>query len=355
MKTKDIRFYLEEAENYAGNNQFNADGSNFSLTPSSELSSKYDQLRQKLTQQNSQTKFPRVARNWSTKISQVLKENQKTLPLPQPLCLANLDTLCRDRYLVVDLSPEDLAHFPLNTLGGSYFQYMCHGNFYEFDKNPITPDSDLKWIIRLLRQTHDFYHLAAEIYHYGWDGGFIIYNDPQYYARDLLVLSEEVCLYAFILGQVRLKEAIPIIAEWANNCISYCSKWLKDAYQLLLHTHNFETVKKFSFPTFISNCEKLTYASFKLDCLNTEICVDEYLQELYEILEPLPSHATPEERECRDMVLENFERGLRSNPLVCFQWDRYLGNTLQEVREFLNIPRRKFFKDGSYYLESDLY
>ncbi|NEP02135.1 MAG: hypothetical protein F6K58_26465 [Symploca sp. SIO2E9] len=355
MKTKDIQFYLKEAESYTGKNQFNVDGSNFSLIPSSELSLKYDQLRQHLTQQNPQTKVFWMPRNWSNTIPQVLNGDQKTIPVAQPLCLAKLDTLCRERYLVADLSPEDLADFPFNTLGGAYFQYMCHGKFYEFDKNPMTPDSDMKWIIRLLRQTHDFYHLTSEIYHYDWDGGFVVYNDPQCYKRDLLVLSEEVCLYAFILGQVRLKAVIPIIAEWANQCISYCSKWLKDAYQLSLKTQNFEIVQQFSFPTFISDCEKLTYASFKLDCLDTEICVDEYLEELYEVLEPLRSHATLEEQECRDMVLENFERGLRSAPLVCFQWDRYLSNTLQEVREFLNIPRRKLFKDGSYYLDADLY
>ncbi|NER31254.1 MAG: hypothetical protein F6J89_27460 [Symploca sp. SIO1C4] len=355
MNTKDIECHLKDAEGYAGKNQFNVDGSNFSLIASSELSLKYEQLRQKLIQQRPQKKVPWIPKNWSNTMLQMGNQDQKNIPTPQSFCLTNLDTLCRDRYLVVDLSPEDLAHFPLDTLGGAYFQYMRHGNFYEFDKNPMTPDSDLKWIIRLLRQTHDFYHLVAEIYHYGWDGGFIIYNDPRYYTRDLLVLSEEVCLYAFTLGQVRLKEAIPIIAEWANRCISHCYEWLKDAYQLLLHTQKFEMVARFNFPTFISDCEKLTYASFKLGCLDTEICVDEYLQELYEVLEPLPSNATLEEQECRDMVLESFERGLRSNPLVCFQWDRYLGNTLQEVREFLNIPRRKLFKDGSHYLDADLY
>jgi len=62
----------------------------------------------------------------------------------QPLCLADLNTLCRHRYLVTDLSPNDLAHFPENTLGGAYFQYMNDGKFSEFDKNPMTPDSDVK-------------------------------------------------------------------------------------------------------------------------------------------------------------------------------------------------------------------
>ena len=351
MKNKDLQFYLKESESHAGQHHLNVDGSTFSLISSSELSSKYDQLRQKLAKQDSQSKLSLIPRNWSTSIPQIPNEEQTPIPVPQPLCLANLGTLCRDRYLVADLSPEDLAYFPINTLGGAYYQYMCHGKFYEFD----TPDSDIKWLIRLHRQTHDFYHLVTEIYHYGWDGGFVVYNNPQCYARDLLVLSEEVCIYAFILGQVRLKAVIPIIAEWANKCISHCSHWLKDGYQLWTDTQNGEIVKQFAFHNFISDCEKFIYASFKLGCLDTEICVNEYLEELDEILEPLPSNATPEEQEYRDMVLESFERGLRTNPLVCFQWDRYLGNTLQEVREFLNIPRRKFFKDGSYYLEADLY
>ncbi len=255
---------------------------------------------------------------------------------------------------MADLSPGDLENFPLETLGGAYLQYMCHGGFYEFDKNPMTPDSDLKWFLRLLRQTHDFYHLVTEIYHYSWDGGFIVYNNPKFYERDLLVLSEEMCIYAFIMGQVRLKEVIPIVAQWTNNCLSYSSKWLKDAYQLWLDTQDYEAIKQFDFVNFLSECEKWMYASFKLGCLESEICVDDYLEELHEILEPLPSNATPEEQECREMVLESFERGLRSYPLVCFQWDRYLGNTLKEVRELLRIPRRKLFRDGSYYLDADV-
>ncbi|MDF0552320.1 Coq4 family protein [Kamptonema sp. UHCC 0994] len=354
MKIKDIEFYLKEAENYAGKNHFNQDGSTFVLVPASELPLQYEQLRQKLAQKNPQSQPPQIPRNWSRIIPQRQNGNESNIPPSQPLCLADINVLCRDRYLVTDLSPDNLAHFPENTLGGAYFQYMNDGRFYEFDKNPMTPDSDIKWLIRLLRQTHDFYHLVTEIYHYDWNGGFLVHNDPQHYTRDMLVLSEEMCIYAFIMGQVRLKAVIPIIAEWANIVIASSEKWLKDAYQLWVDTQNYELVEQFGFANFIGDCEKFMYASFKLGCLDTEICVDEYLEELHQILEPLPSNATSEEREYRDMLLESFERGLRSKPLICCQWDRYLANTLQEVREFLNIPRRKLFKDGSHYLKADL-
>ena len=355
MKIKDILFYLKEAESYAGKNHFHPDESTFTLIPASELPLQYEQLRQKLEPQNPQSKPPRIARNWSRIISQIQNGKQSSIPLSQPLCLADINTLCRDRYLVADLSPDDLAHFPENTLGSAYFQYMNDGKFYEFDKNPLTPDSDIKWFMRYLRQTHDFYHLVTEIYHYGWDGGFLIYNNPQHYAQDLLVLCEEMCIYAFIMGQVRLKAVIPIIAEWANTVIASSENWLKDAYPLWLQTQNYQTMEQFGMANFIGDCEKFMYASFKLGCLDSEICVDEYLEELTKVLKPLPSNATPEEREYRDMVLESFERGLQSKPLIGCQWDRYLGNTLQEVREFLNIPRRKLFKDGSHYLKADLY
>jgi ubiquinone biosynthesis protein Coq4 len=355
MKKKDIQFYLKEAESYVGKHFVQPDGSIFVMTPPSELQLKYEQLHQKLKRQNPQGKVPRIAKNWSTEIHQVHDGEQKSIPEPQPLCLADINNLCRDRYLMVDLSPEELAHFPPNTLGGAYVQYMCHGKFYEFDKNPMTPDSDIKWFVHLLRQTHDFYHLVTESYHYGSDGGSVVYNDPQLYARNLLVLSEEMCIYAFIMGQVRLKAVIPIVARWANKCIYYCSKRIKDIYQIWLRTQNNETVEQVGFVNLIADCEKWMYTSFKLGCLDTEICVDEYLEELDEVLESLPSNAISEEQEYRDMVLESFERGLRSKPLVCFQWDRYLGNTLQEVREFLDIPRRKLFKEGSQYLDADLY
>lgn len=353
---KSLQFYLTEAKSYAGENHFNADGSTFALTPPSELPWQYNQLRQKLVRQNLQNKVVQMPRNWSNAIFEQRTKEPKGIVKPRSLRLENLNTLSRDRYVVPDLLSDHLAHFPLKTLGGAYYQYMCHGKFYEFDKNPMLPDSDIKWLLRLLRQTHDFYHLVTEIYHYGWDGGFVVYDDPQCYKRDLLVLLEEMCIHAFILGQVRLKAVIPIMAEWANSAIFDCSQWLTEAYPLWRRTQSYEIVKKrFRFASFIADCEKWMYASFKLGRLEAQINIDEYLEELDSVLEPLPSTAPLEAQEYREMMLESFERGLRSKPLVCFQWDRYLGNTLRDVREFLNIPRRKRFKDGSHYLDADLY
>ncbi|NEO51754.1 MAG: hypothetical protein F6K54_00810 [Okeania sp. SIO3B5] len=184
----------------------------------------------------------RIAKNWSTTTIQMRNIENRIVPPPQPLCLTDFHTLCQERYLPPKPSPEDLAHFPPNTLGGAYFQYMCDGKFYEFDKNPTTPNSESEWLMGLLRQTHDFFHLMAEIYHYGWDGGFVVYNDPKSYERDLLVHAEEICIYSFILGQCRLKAAIPIVAEWSNTVMKNGSIWVKDAYQLWLESQNYETV-----------------------------------------------------------------------------------------------------------------
>lgn len=350
---KDVQLYLKEAESFAGRPHFHPDGSTFGLTANSELSLKYEQLRDKLVGDESKT--TRIAKNWSTVAIQTKNIDNRIVPRPQPLCLADFYTLCRDRYLVPKLSPEDLAHFPPNTLGGAYFQYMCDGRFYEFDKNPKPPNSESEWLMGLLRQTHDFFHLIAEIYHYGWDGGFLVYNDPKCYKRDLVVFAEEISIYAFILGQCRLKDAIPIVSEWSNTVIKSSSMWVKDGYQIWLHSQNYETVTDQLGVDCITIVEKFMYASFKMGCIDNEISVDEYLEELERILEPLPEDATFEEREYKDIVLESFERGLRSKPLVCVQWERYLGNTLREVREFLNVPKRRLFKEGSHYLEADLY
>ena len=351
-----IEVCLNEADAYVGKHDYNSDGSNFLLISHSELPSHYKQLHQKSRQQDSQDKISSISRNWSIESLGIQHKDSLNVEVSPALCLAEINTLRQTRYLVADLSPKNVAHFPLHTLGGAYFQYMCDGKFYEFDKNPLTPNSDIEWFIRLLRQTHDFYHLVGEFYHYGWDGGFLIYKDPQLYERDLLVLAEEMCLYAFMLGQVRLKAVIPIVADWANTSISHCSKWIVNAYPLWLSTKNYDYVsKQFRFPTFIAECERWMYASFKLGYLDIEICVDEYLEELYAALQPLSSQTTLAEKEYRDTILESFERGLRSKPLVCFQWDRYLSHTLQEVREFLEIPRRRLFKAGSHYIQADLH
>ena len=145
------------------------------------------------------------------------------------------------------------------------------------------------------------------------------------------------------------------MAEWSNTVMTNSSMWVKDAYQLWLQYQNYETIiQKLGFDC-LTITEQLIYAAFKIGCIDKEVCVDEYLEELDRILEPLPDDATPEEREYKAMVLENFERGLRSKPLLCVQWERYLGNTLREVREFLHIPKRQLFKNGSHYLEADLY
>ncbi|MDJ1185665.1 hypothetical protein [Roseofilum casamattae] len=355
MDSKEIAFYLHEAKPYAGKNHIQPDGSDLGMVQPSELLLKYEQIRKNVGQPNDPGRVPKIARKWSATPTTSSTECRTTIPAPQDLRLRKLDILRRDRYLTTHLCPEDLQYFPFDTLGGAFFQYMCHGEFYEFDKNPKEPESEIEWFMHLLRQTHDFYHLVTEIYHYGWDGGYLAY-DPELYLRDRLVLSEEMCIYAFIMGQVRLKAVIPIVAEWAINAIFYSRQWLKDAYSLWLQTQNSKSLEKFGFSHFIGDCEQFMYASFKLGCLEKQVCVDEYLQALDENLQKLaPEKRTVEEREYQDMVLESFERGLRSKPLICFQWECYLSNTLQEVREFLNIPQRKLFKEGSYYLDADLY
>lgn len=229
---KSVEFYLKEAESFAGKPHFQPDGSTFTLIPNSELPLKYEQLRDKL--EGDESKTTRIAKNWSTATLQMRNTDNRIVSPPQPLCLTDFYTLCQNRYLPPKPSLEDLAHFPPNTLGGAYFQYMCDGKFYEFDKNPATPNSEGEWLMGLLRQTHDFFHLTAEIYHYGWDGGFLVYNNPKSYERDLLVHAEEICIYSFILGQCRLKATIQIVAEWSNNVMKNSSMWVKDAYQLWL-------------------------------------------------------------------------------------------------------------------------
>ncbi len=322
--------------------------------PDADLPSEYEKLRRKIGQQNFTGEDPYIARNWSKTKIVTSSETSRINLTPQNLCLSNLNDLCCDRYLVSYLSPEDLVNFPEHTLGGAFFQYMNDGKFYEFDKNPLNPDSDLKWLIRLLRQTHDFYHLASEVYHYGWKGGYLVYNDPRRYEDDLLVMCEEICIYAFMMGQIRLKEVIPIVVDWANNGYLHCETWLKVAYPIWRDTEDHNKLKDFEFFRFIGDCEKFAYASMKLGQLDTDVCVDEYMEEFYRALQPLPSNARLEEHDFRNMILESFERGLRSKPLICFQWNRYLANDLKEVRDFLNIPRRKLFKTGSHFLKADL-
>lgn len=97
------------------------------------------------------------------------------------------------------------------------------------------------------------------------------------------------------------------------------------------------------------------YQSFQTNGLETEICVEAYLTELQAILflSPQPHEAIAQEY--REMILESFERGLQSKPLICFRWDDYLGHSLQDIRAFLEIPRRRLFRVGSHYLEADLY
>ncbi|QIZ70922.1 Coq4 family protein [Oxynema aestuarii] len=356
MTSQNLDWYLKEAEAYAGTASVQPDGSNFSLTPPSQLSLKYDRLRQHLAQIGSPTT---IAINWSIASSKISRNGSSSkfvgVPSAQPLTLIDLDRLYREGYLMKKLSPEDLYQFPVHTLGGAYFQYMCRGKFYEFDKNPTIPRSEIEWLFRSIRQTHDFYHLITEIYHYGWDGGFVMYEKPECYERDRLILTEELCLYGFMMGQVRLQAAVPIVAEWIETGLEEARKWLKEAFPLWQKTKNYNSVKKFVFPNFIATCEKFTYASFKLGRLTSKVTVEDYLSDLEGRLTPLSPSATVTEREYRQKMLESFERGLRSYSLLGMKWERYLGNSLQEIREFLNIPRRQHFQSGSHYLDADCY
>ncbi|MGK7925598.1 MAG: Coq4 family protein [Spirulina sp.] len=322
------QMYLREARQFSGRSQINPDGSTFMVTPFSQLGQKVDELRQKLGLESS--------------FEQQYDRDWLSIPNPQPLALTNIDRLCDRRYLMKPFAPRDLAHFPADTLGGAYVQYRFDAKFYDFDKDPLPTDSEVTWLMRLIRQTHDFYHIVSEIYHYGWDGGYLVFDDPLQDARDRLVFSEEYCVIAFRLAQSRLLETIPIIADLAN------------AYRRVAIEPRVQDI-----PLIVKQydglCEELMYVSFKQGFLAGEISVDDYLDQLDRDLLPLSKDASEDEFLFRDMILECFEQGLRAKSLICFEWDRYLGNSLKEVREFLQIPRRKIFKAGSHYLEADLY
>ncbi|WP_197418989.1 MULTISPECIES: Coq4 family protein [unclassified Sphingomonas] len=350
---ENIHKYILEADDYVGKNYFNTDDSTFLLVPDDKLNSWYELLKDKIEQSKS-CPLNFVARKWSSIDINRYHWVRRICLEQRELELSTVEQLCRVKYCLPYLSPQDLADLPDSSMGGAYLQYMNDAKFYEFDKNPLSPDSDMKWLIRLMRQTHDFYHLVGEFYHYGWEGGYLVYNDPRCFGHDMLVLIEEICIYAFMMGQVRLKEVIPTVADWANNGYGHCAAWLTQAYPIWRDTQDFSRIEHFEFPRFIGDCEKFTYASMKLGQLEAEVCVDDFLNDLHRLLPPLPLDAGLEEREARDMVLESFERGLRSRPLICFEWDRYLANDLNEVRAFLNIPRRKRFRDGSHYLKADL-
>lgn len=349
----DVQKYLLEAEIQVGKNYFNSDKSTFLLVPDSDLEYEYANLRHDL-QKNGSDQSHFIARKWSSIAVDKTQPNDNYPLIANSLKLSCIKFLRNNRYLLPDLSPQDLVQFPEKTLGGAYLQYMNDARFYEFDKNPLSPDCDLNWLIRLMRQTHDFYHLVGEFYHYGWEGGYLVYNDPKRFNQDMLVLIEEICIYAFIMGQVRLKEVIPIVADWANHGYGHCASWLNQAYPIWRDTKDFGKVADFAFHRFIGDCEKYTYASMKLDRLEAAICIDDYLDEINRMLPPLAINTSWEEREARDMVLESFERGLRSKPLICFEWDKYLANDLDDIRAFLNIPRRKLFREGSHYLQADV-
>ncbi|MEM8642131.1 MAG: hypothetical protein AAGG51_25465 [Cyanobacteria bacterium P01_G01_bin.54] len=349
-----IDFFLKEAEAYVGTHRCNADGSNFSLILYSEVAEKYSELRQKLKRLNLTHLY--VARNWSSLINNIRDHDSSRSEKNtfQNLYLNSLNELCRERYFVANLSPENLIQFPSNTLGGSYLEYMCDGRFYEFDKQPLASNSDVEWFFRLIGKTHDFYHLVGEFYHYGWDGGFITYENERSHQRDLIVLAEEVCLYAFIMGQTRLNNVIPIVAEWCNTSLIHCSEWIKNARRSWLLDNDYEAIRKqFLFPSFIEDCEKWMYVSFKTNTLARRFCADEYLRAFYKALKPARKQSVLEE-EYRSYIMESFERGVRSKPLVCLKWDQYFDRKLQDVRDFLQVPKRKLFRDGSHYLKVDM-
>ena len=324
LDTKQV--YLKEAQKFSGKSQINPDGSTFMITPFSQLRQKFDEMRHKLGIESLEQRSDRDY--WDVN--------------PQPLALTEIEILCDRRYLMQSFTPQDLAHFPSDTLGGAYAQYRFDAKFYSFDKNPLTVNSDITWLIRLLRQTHDFYHIVSEIYHYGWDGGYLVLDDPQQDSRDRLVFSEEFCLMAFRLAQSRLIETIPIITELASSYRCFVSEPKLQDIPFILRRYD-------------ALCEEFMYIALKLGLFSQDISVDRYLEGLKQSLFPLPEGASDDEVIFRKMIIESFEQGLRAKPLICFQWDRYLGNSLQDVRNFLQIPQRKIFKAGTHYLKADLY
>ncbi|MEM9542643.1 MAG: hypothetical protein AAGA60_24525 [Cyanobacteria bacterium P01_E01_bin.42] len=320
--------YLREARQFSGRSQINPDGSTFMTVPFSQLRHKFDEMRDKL--------------GIELCLDRRGDRDRWSISHPQLLTLAKIETLCEERYLLPSFTPQNLAHFPVDSLGGAYAQYRFDAKFYSFDKHPLAPDSDQTWSIRLLRQTHDFYHIVSEIYHYGWDGGYLVLDDPQHDSRDRLVFSEEFCLMAFRLAQSRLIETIPIIAELANS------------YRRFISKPNLQDIP-FILKRYDGLCEEFMYLALKLGLFARDIAIDDYLVHLEQTLIPLPKRASDDEWLFRKMILESFEQGLRAKPLICFQWDRYLGNSLQEVRNFLQISRRTTFKAGTHYLKADLY
>lgn len=72
-----------------------------------------------------------------------------------------IDRMLNERYFPPKYKVEDLAHYPVGTLGYAYYRHM-HDNGFTPDFFPtLETDRDFNYFVLRMRQTHDVWHVLT--------------------------------------------------------------------------------------------------------------------------------------------------------------------------------------------------
>ena len=256
--------------------------------------------------------------------------------------------LMQKRALLPDLDVDRLARMPEDTLGGAYGRFMkatgyTHDVFSPLDRyrfpastvpdkgvDLISGNSDLDWVRRWTRQTHDFGHLVSE--YSMMAKGFAIPAGTEAAAGKHLVEHrqthlEEMAFRTFWMGQTHHPVSAPTVA-----------KWIRDVPHYFDRIEGLRAHQDMSFEVL----EELAHRAIAEGTLESTRPLHARMKRIVRDAVPANLESLPtDQRRFIEQLVDAYERGLDARSTLTIRWDTLLDRPLDSLKQELGLaPRR---------------
>ncbi|MEB3187576.1 MAG: hypothetical protein VKP72_09085 [bacterium] len=256
--------------------------------------------------------------------------------------------LMASRALLPDLDIDRLARMPEDTLGGAYGRFMqatgyTHDVFAPLDRyrfpastvpaegvDLIRGNSDLDWVRRWTRQTHDFGHLVSE-YSMMARGFAIPAASDAAAGRHLLqhrqTHLEEMAFRTFWMGQTHHPVSATTVAGWIRDVPRYFDR-----------IEGLRAHQDMSFEVL----EELAHRAIADGTLESTRPLHARMKQIVRDAVPARVDRLPaDQRRFIEQMVDAYERGLDARSTLTLRWDRLLERPLDGLKSDLGLaPRR---------------
>ena len=256
--------------------------------------------------------------------------------------------LMQNRALLPDLDVDRLARMPEDTLGGAYGRFMkatgyTHDVFAPLDRyrfpaskapaegvDLIQGNSDLDWVRRWTRQTHDFGHLVSE-YSMMAKGFAIPASNDLAAGKHLLehrqTHLEEMAFRTFWMGQTHHPVSATTVAGWIRDVPRYFDR-----------IEGLRTHQDMSFEVL----EELAHRAIAEGTLESTRPMHARMKRIVRDAVPANLESLPtDQRRFIEQMVDAYERGLDARSTLAIRWDTLLDRPLDGLKQELGLaPRR---------------